>query len=194
MTLSKIKQYRQKYSMEFKKATIKYAQENSIQSAPKKFKVDLKRVREWVQKEEKATSMRGKRFIVDGGERNLTDVELEEEEVLSWIRQRSSSILRVSKKLVMFKAKYIYDEKSGDSEELKAGFVASNGWLTKFMKRNNLSNRRRTTIAQNDPSHLTIKLVQHVAHVRRLSMKTKFSPDCIIAMDETAVWSDMLGM
>ena len=48
---------RQKYSMEFKKATIKYAQENSIQSAPKKFKVDLKRVREWVQKEEKATSM-----------------------------------------------------------------------------------------------------------------------------------------
>ena len=44
---------RQKYSMEFKKATIKYAQENSIQSGPKKLKVDLKRVREWVQKEEK---------------------------------------------------------------------------------------------------------------------------------------------
>ena len=30
----------QKYSMEFKKATIKYAQENSIHSAAKKFKVD----------------------------------------------------------------------------------------------------------------------------------------------------------
>ena len=30
-------------------------------------------------------------------------------------------------------------------------------------------------------------------HVRRLSMKTNFSPDCIIAMDETAVWSDMVG-
>ena len=24
-------------------------------------------------------------------------------------------------------------------------------------------------------------------------MKTNFSPDCIIAMDETAVWSDMVG-
>ena len=73
-------------------------------------------------------------------------------------------------------------------EELKV--VASNGCLTKFMKRNNLSmQRRRTTIAQKDPSYLTTKLVKYVIHVRRLSMKTNFSPGCIIAMDETAVWS-----
>ena len=65
--------------MEFKKATIKYAQENSIHSAAKKFKVDRKRVGEWVQKEEKVTSMEGKRFRRDGGERKLRDVELEEE-------------------------------------------------------------------------------------------------------------------
>ena len=30
-------------------------------------------------------------------------------------------------------------------------------------------------------------------HARRISMKTNFSPDCIIAMGETAVWSDMVG-
>ena len=183
---------RQKYSMEFKKASIKYAQENSIHSAAKKFKVDRKRVREWVQKEEKVISMKGKRFRVDGGGRKLTDVELEEE-VLRWIQQRRSNVLRVSRKLIMFKAKSIYNEKCGDSEELKAGFVASNGWLTKFMKRNNLSMQRRTTIAQKVPSNLTTKLVKYAMHVRRLPMKTNFSPDCIIAMDETAVWSDMIG-
>ena len=71
-------------------------------------------------------------------------------------------------------------------EELKAGFVASNGWLTKFITRSNLFMRRRT-IAQKDLSHLTTKLVKYVMHVRRLSMKTNFSPDCIIAMDETTV-------
>ena len=49
----------QKYSMEFKKATIKYAQENSIHSAAKKFKVDRKRVCELVHDEEKVTSMKG---------------------------------------------------------------------------------------------------------------------------------------
>ena len=76
----------QKYSIEFKMATTEYVQENSIHSAAKKFKVDRKRVREWVQKEEKVTSMKGKRFRLDGGGWKPTDVELKEE-VLSWIQQ-----------------------------------------------------------------------------------------------------------
>ena len=122
--------------MEFKKATIKYAQENSIVQQRNSKSIE-KKVREWVQKEEKVTSMKEKRFRLDGGGRKLTDVELEE--VLSWIQQQRLNMLCVSKKLIIFKAKSIYDEKCGDNEELKAGFVASNGWLTKFMKRNNLS-------------------------------------------------------
>ena len=112
----------QKCGTEFKKATIKY----SIHSAAKKFKVNRKRVREWVQKEEKVTSMKGKKFRVDGGGRKFADVELEEE-VLSWIQQRRSDMLCVSRKLIMFKAKSIYNEKCGDNEELKAGFVDSTG-------------------------------------------------------------------
>ena len=77
---------RQKQRMEFKKATMKYPQENSIYGAAKKFKVDRKRVREWVQEEEKVTPMKGKRFRFDGGGRKLINAELEEE-VLSWIPQ-----------------------------------------------------------------------------------------------------------
>ena len=30
-------------------------------------------------------------------------------------------------------------------------------------------------------------------HVRRLTMKENCPPSCVIAMDETAVWSDMVG-
>ena len=42
-----------------------------------KFKVDRKKVCEWIQKEEKATFMKEKRFRLDGGGWKLTDVELE---------------------------------------------------------------------------------------------------------------------
>ena len=56
-------------------------------------------------------------------------------------------MLRISRKLIMFKAKFIYNEKCTDNKELKAGFVVSNGWLTKFMKWNSLSMQRQTTIA-----------------------------------------------
>ena len=44
---------RRKFSMEFKKNVIKYAKENSLNSASKKFNIDRKRVREWVSNEEK---------------------------------------------------------------------------------------------------------------------------------------------
>ena len=93
--LSLKRERRQKYSMEFKKVNIKYAQENSIHNTEKKFKVGRKRVCECVQKEEKVTSMKGKRFRLDGGGRKLADVELEEE-VLSWIQERRSNIGHVS--------------------------------------------------------------------------------------------------
>ena len=48
-------------------------------------------------------------------------------------------MLCVSRKLIMFKAQSIYDERCGDNAELKDGFVANNGWLTKFMRWNNFS-------------------------------------------------------
>ena len=41
-------------------------------------------------------------------------------------------MLCVSRELIMFKAKSVYDEKFGDNEELKAGFVASNGMLCMY--------------------------------------------------------------
>ena len=39
---------RRSYSMEFKRDVVKYAKQNSNNGAAKKFKVDRKRVREWV--------------------------------------------------------------------------------------------------------------------------------------------------
>ena len=183
---------RNKYTMEFKRKVINYDKENSYNGVARKFKIEPKRVREWVSQKDKVLKMKGKRFRVEGGGRKLTDNELEDK-VLNWIHRQRENMLRVSRKLIMFKSKAIFDEKCGDDEALKESFVPSNGWLVKFMKRSHLSLRRRTTIAQIDPSHLISKLVGYVMHVRRLSINCNYAPGSIIAMDETAVWSDMAG-
>lgn len=45
--------------MEFKKDVLKYAKENSNNSASKKFKVDRERVRQWVQNDNRLLPMKG---------------------------------------------------------------------------------------------------------------------------------------
>ena len=125
-----------------------------------------------------------------GGGRKFTDKELEEK-VLNWIHERRENMLRVSRKLIMKKAKILYDESVADDLSAKEAFVASRGWLEKFMKRNYLSLHRRTATAQKYPSRVINKIVAYLLQARRLSEKFKYKPASIIPMDETAVWADM---
>ena len=123
---------------------------------------------------------------LEGGGRKITNLDLEEA-VLNWIHERRANMLRVSRKLIMRKAKAIHDESVGNDP------VASRGWLEKFMKRNCLSLRRKTTTARKDPSHMIDKLVAYMLQIRRLSRQFNYDPSSIIAMDETAVWADMVS-
>lgn len=184
------------YSLEFKKQVVECAVNNSNREAARKFSVDERRIREWRENIEnikaRASEKGGsKRRRLDGGGRKLTNAELEEE-LLEWITERRAAMLRVSRKLIMKKAKIMHDE-STDDPAIKDSFVASRGWLEKFMKRNGLSLRRRTTIAQKNPSCMIDKLVMYVIQNRRLQRKFKYPASSIIAMDETAIWSDMLS-
>ena len=83
------------------------------------------------------------------------------------------------------------NESVGDDLYAKEAFVASQGWLEKFMKINCLSLGRWTTTAQKDRSHVINKIVAYLLQARRLSKKFKYSPVSIIVMDEAAVWVGM---
>ena len=61
------------------------------------------------------------------------------------------------------------------------------------MRRYRFQLRRNTTTAQKDPSYLVNRLVSFVMHARRLQRQYNFSPHNIVAMDESAVWSDMVS-
>lgn len=75
----------------------------------------------------------------------------------------------------MKKAKIHHDESTDDPAE-KEKFVASCGWLQKFRKRNGLSLRRRTTIAQRNQSSMIDKLVMYVVQNRRMQRSSNISP------------------
>ena len=72
-------------------------------------------------------------------------------------------------------------------------FKATEEWLQKFMLRHGLSLRRKTTTAQQDPHRLVDKLLSYILQVGRLSQRHEYQPSCIIAMDETSVWDDMVS-
>ena len=65
--------------------------------------------------------------------------------------------------------------------------LADRGWSEKFMTRNCSTLRQRTTTSQKDPAQLINKLVAYVLEVRRLTEPHKYTPESIIAMDETEV-------
>lgn len=187
------------YTIQFKSDAIRYAENKGNHAAERKFNVDRKRIREWRDNkgkiEELLAKTKGtKRKRCDGGGRKPFNEQLEEM-VLEWVYDRRYKGLRVSRKLIMKKAKVMYDEmiKNEPTHDEENEFLASTGWLKRFMQRNGLSLRRKTSIAQKDPDKLIDKLVSFVLQVRRLSLKYNYQAADIIAMDETPVWADMVS-
>ena len=79
--------------------------------------------------------------------------------MLEWIESRRARGLRVSCKLIMKKAEITYRDMTENNLVSGEDFKGSRGWLRKFMKRNGLSLRRKTSVAQQDPERMVGKLV-----------------------------------
>lgn len=185
------------FSAALKLEVIRYAEVNSNHAASRKYKIDRNSIRDWRRKREKIeklikdTSSGAKRKRLDGGGRRVTDEEIEEN-LLEWIFDRRDKGLRVSRKLITIKAKKFQEEKQKDDPNIKT-LVFSAGWLTQFMKRNGLSIRRRTTQTQKTPDQLIDKLSAYILKLRRLRKRMNYELKNIIAMDETAIWNDMIS-
>ena len=90
----------------------------------------------------------------------------------------------------MAKAKYFHESECDESE--KSLFVVSNRWVNNLMRRNSFLLRCKTT-TQQDPERLIDKLNLYVLYARGLSIKYKYPPSRITAMDKASVWNDMVS-
>ena len=168
-----------------------YPVNHSNRAATSKFDIKPKRLREWRCVAEKFNKVKFNRKRLDGGGRNCLDAELEEE-VACWVYDMHQKMRHVSWKMIMFTAKKNFDDKTTGAASRDA-FVASRGWCEKFMMSHGFTLRQKTTTAQENPSYLIDRLVSFVMHVRRLQRQYNFAPHNIVAMDETAVWNNMVS-
>jgi hypothetical protein len=157
------------------------------------FKVDTKRIREWRKAKEEmikcGNNTDSKRKRLEGGGCKVTSEDMDRT-LIQWVFTMRHRGLRVSRKMMRVKASELFREVEDAS---KATFKASRGWLDKFMKRANLSVRRRTTVAQKTPDMMTEKMVSFIRFMERARERTQAQPADIYAMDETAVWFDMMA-
>ena len=156
-------------ALSFKLIVGKHAKMSSIGAAERKFGVDRKRIREWIQNDSKIQnkfcSKNQGRFAkkLDGGGRKIKDIDLEEM-LLEWITLQRSKNLRVSRKLMQLKARIYAEEKAASKGQIY-DFCASQRWLEKFISRNGLSPRRRTTKAQKSSEQIIDKVISYILYV-----------------------------
>ena len=81
---------------------------------------------------------------------------------------------------------------SDDSEEIsQRDFIASNGWVVRFMNRHGLTLRKRTSLAQHDPGNLIDHVISFILNERCKFHTKQYAMANVIAMDKTPIWLDM---
>ena len=139
-----------KYSASFKLQVVKFASDNSNNSAAsQKFGIDEKLVRDWRRKIDNIKSL-PKTKCADRG-RKCQWPELEKK-VVEWVEENRKSGLAVTRNLIRLHAKKTAQQMNIDN------FLVSSGWCTRFMKRNKLVLRQKTKISQRLPDDLEEKI------------------------------------
>ena len=170
------------YSVAFKLEAISTAKRTSNRSAARLCKVDVKRIREWRKNELqlRAVANPGRAHHLPGGGRPIKCVKMEEA-LVEWISTQRQKSLRVTRKAIQCQAKQLMADDS---------FQASDGWLCKFLRRNRLTLRKRTTITQKQPDDVKEKVINYLLFVEGLRKNCNYRTCDIGAADETAVSFD----
>ena len=172
-----------KYSASFKLQVVKFASDNSNNSAAsRKFGIDEKLVRDWRRKIDNIKSL-PKTKCADHG-RKCQWPELEKK-VVEWVEENRKCGLAVTRNLIRLHAKKTAQQMNIDN------FLVSSGWCTRFMKRNKLVLRQNTKISQRLPDDLEEKITSFQSFVIRARRSKNYSLVNIGNMDETPVWFDM---
>ena len=114
-----------------------------------------------------------------GGQKLSYPTEIEEE-LVKWVLEQRDLHLAVS-------VGNIIDRAVLTIQPVSPSFQGSRGWVQKFMRRNILTIRAKTFIAQKLPAALEEKMGNFLQSVQNTREQTKYPPNMIVNMDETPV-------
>jgi hypothetical protein len=182
---------RRVWNVREKLAVVMYFEKgNSKNKTAAKFNIQTKQVRDWVSKKDQfMNSQPSLKRLNKGKPIKYPDLEVA---LVDWIKERRSNQQVVSRYMIQMKGKAFAQQ----SEWLTKypdipDFSFSNKWLDGLMSRNNLSNRRRTTIAQHLPDNLIEKQQEFLAYIMYKRIQYDYLMSFIGNMDETPMSFDL---
>lgn len=153
---------RQSYTADFKLEVILFAEKSNNCAAQREFGVNEKLIRGWRKQRDRLFLCNGRRRAFRGPATGRHDAL--EKEVRLHVEEERAKGLQVSCEDIQAKARQLA-QRDGIS---RSAFKASRGWVQKFMRRNGLSLRRRTTICQRLPAEYEERLVVFQRYVLQL--------------------------
>lgn len=177
---------RQSYTMAEKLKVIQFAEQHGNRSAQREFDIAESNIRLWRRSKENLEKMPRLQRANRGKKAAWPRLE---QDVMAWITEKRNNGLAILPTMIRLKA----IELSKDLQyDFPAGqFKASNHWCQQFMKRNGLSLRQKTTLAQRLPPDYEEKIVQFHQYVIRQRWAHNYPLHLVGNMDEVPVQFDM---
>lgn len=183
---------RRQWNVREKLMVVNYFENNNrnVRRTAKKFNIEPKQVRDWTKKKEKMLATAPHVAKIHPGK--LPKYPNLEDNLFSWIIEKRENGNAVTRKLITRKAISL----SKDQEFLRnnpgiAGFKFSSKWLDGFLGRYDLSQRRKTTVAQQLPSDLIEFQQSFLSYMLYMRMQHNYPLKYIGNMDETPMWFDL---
>lgn len=173
---------RKSYTADFKLTVIAYASERSNRASAHEFSVDEKSAREWRKEKNVLENMNPRKRARRGPKARWPHLE---NDLKEWIIVQRENNRAVSTVAIKMKAKLLAAEKNID--DFKGGI----NWVFKFMKRNQLSVRTRTTVGQRLSDNWEQKLRDFQEFASKEVAALNLSPASIINMDEVPMTFDI---
>ncbi|GES91510.1 pogo transposable element with KRAB domain [Rhizophagus clarus] len=184
---------RTSYLIEEKLIVVKYAQINGRNAAARHFNLNAPMIGRWIKKSDDWEKENKKKKYIGSGKKAFYSKA--EDKLYKWIIEQRKKGLAVNYTIVKLQMYKILNEPTiqrlypvGDDE-----FQGTLSWIQSFMKRFDLSLRRRTKISQKLPEDTDEKLENFKHFIIRLRSQYNFDLNSIYNMDETPIWFDMAG-